>query len=84
MGVEWPETVITTQRNWIGKSQGIVFEFPVCELKENVSATKSLLFLLDNGTQKIEVFTTRPETIFGTSFLALSYDHPLLKEVEVS
>ena len=67
---EWPEKVRTMQRNWIGKSEGL-----------------RLLFELvpGNGTSvnSLEVFTTRPDTIFGASFLALSPDHPLTTQLAV-
>ena len=54
------------QKNWIGKSYG-------CEI--NFKITK-------NKLGKIKVFTTRPDTIFGASFIALSVDHPLAKNFE--
>jgi len=60
----WPDKVRTMQRNWIGKSEGM-----------------RLLFELADGGPRaptaVEVFTTRPDTIFGASFIALSPDHPL-------
>ena len=62
---QWPEKVRTMQRNWIGKSEGL-----------------RLLFELSAGYKdftSIEVFTTRPDTIFGASFIAISADHPLAK-----
>lgn len=61
---QWPERVITLQRNWIGRSEGadIIFEIP-------------------DLNKKIEVFTTRPDTLFGATFLALSPDHPLSEEI---
>ncbi len=65
---EWPDKVRTMQRNWIGKSEGLrlLFELVPSSL---TSATA------------IEVFTTRPDTIFGASFIALSPDHPLAAEI---
>ena len=60
----WPEKVRTMQRNWIGKSEGLRLLFELVP-SERTSATS------------IEVFTTRPDTIFGASFIALSADHPL-------
>jgi leucyl-tRNA synthetase len=60
----WPEKVRTMQRNWIGKSEGLRLLFEV-EPTEKVAE------------KAIEVFTTRPDTIFGASFVALSPDHPL-------
>jgi leucyl-tRNA synthetase len=57
----WPEKVKLMQANWIGRSKGLRFKFQ-----------------LDGGPQpQVEVFTTRPDTIFGASFVAVSVDHPL-------
>jgi leucyl-tRNA synthetase len=64
----WPEKVRTMQKNWIGKSQGLQFNF-----KTN-GAPK--------GFENVEVYTTRPDTLFGASFAAISCDHPLAKELE--
>jgi len=61
----WPEKVRTMQRNWIGRSEGMRLLFEV------VPSAKS-------DARSIEVFTTRPDTIFGASFIALSADHPLV------
>jgi leucyl-tRNA synthetase len=55
----WPEKVRTMQKNWIGRSEGLEFQFT-----------------LSSGA-KLDVFTTRPDTLFGASFVALSPDHPL-------
>lgn len=67
---EWPEKVVTMQENWIGKSMGLRFWFP---LPQKIAAH-----------DKIEVFTTRPDTIFGASFVALSPGHPLTLELAKS
>jgi leucyl-tRNA synthetase len=59
----WPEKVRLMQENWIGKSRGMRFRF---HLSEPIG-----------GHEGFEVFTTRPDTIFGSSFAALSPDHPI-------
>ena len=59
---KWPAKVKTMQRNWIGKSFGCELDF---EIKGNPKV------------KKIKCFTTRPDTLFGMSFLALSVDHPV-------
>jgi leucyl-tRNA synthetase len=59
----WPEKVRVMQRNWIGRSEGLLLRFALAP---------SRLSLDD-----IEVFTTRPDTLFGAKFLALSPDHPV-------
>ena len=64
----WPEKVRTMQKNWIGKSQGLQFDFKTSGAP--------------NGFEKLEVYTTRPDTLFGASFAAISCDHPLAKELE--
>ena len=60
----WPSKVKTMQRNWIGKSFG-------CEIDFSITGNENI--------NKIKCFTTRPDTLFGMSFLAVSIDHPLSK-----
>ena len=62
----WPEKVRIMQRNWIGKSEGL----RCCSLRARSKTTPS-------DENELEVFTTRPDTIFGATFIALSPDHPL-------
>ena len=61
---KWPNKVKTMQKNWIGKSFG-------CEISFKVDT--------DLPVKEIKCFTTRPDTLFGFSFLALSVDHPIAK-----
>jgi leucyl-tRNA synthetase len=65
---KWPEKVRTMQRNWIGRSEGLQFRF------ETIGAPE--------GHETLEVYTTRPDTLFGASFAAISADHPLAKALE--
>ncbi len=62
----WPEKVKTMQRNWIGKSVGALISFSL----ENC-----------DFIDKLDVFTTRPDTIFGMSFCAISPNHPIAKKL---
>ena len=64
----WPEKVRIMQANWIGKSRGLQFGF------ETVGAPA--------GFERLEVYTTRPDTLMGASFAAISPDHPLAKALE--
>ena len=64
---QWPNKVKVMQKNWIGKSFG-------CEVKFNIKSSKNI--------KEIKCFTTRPDTLFGMSFLALSIDHPVAKFYE--
>jgi leucyl-tRNA synthetase len=60
----WPNKVKIMQKNWIGKSYG-------CEIKFKIQSEKQI--------NEIECYTTRPDTLFGMSFLAVSVDHPIAK-----
>ena len=62
---DWPERVVSMQRHWIGRSEGVSFHFP---LKEDSSKT-------------IEVFTTRVDTVFGVTYMVLAPDHALVDEL---
>lgn len=65
--LDWPEKIKTMQRNWIGKSKGAEIEFEVAE--GNAKG------------EKIKVFTTRPDTLFGATFLTVAPEHPLLDKL---
>ena len=64
---KWPEKVRTMQENWIGKSQGLQFKF---DLSAEIG-----------GIGSVEVYSTRPDTIFGASFVAVAADHPIAQAV---
>lgn len=68
---KWPNQVLVMQKNWIGKSQGLSFDF---EFEEK---TKTLI----KSTQKLEVFTTRSDTIYGVTYCAIAPEHPIVKEL---
>ncbi len=65
----WPEKVRLMQKNWIGRSEGLRLRFELAPTR------------LAPEARDIEVFTTRPDTLFGARFLALSPDHPLAKRL---
>ena len=60
---QWPEKVRLMQENWIGKSRGLQFRFRLAQAVESID--------------EVEVFTTRPDTIFGASFVAIAAGHPI-------
>ena len=64
----WPDKVKLMQRNWIGKSRGLQFSFGLVNGPD--------------GHDRIEVYTTRPDTLMGASFVGISPDHPLAKQLE--
>ena len=63
--VDWPESVKEMQRNWIGRSEGAAVDFEV----------------VDHADQKIEVFTTRCDTLFGASYVVLAPEHELVNQI---
>jgi leucyl-tRNA synthetase len=64
-GIDWPEPIKLMQRNWIGRSEGAELAFPVTGHKG----------------KEVRFFTTRPDTVFGVSFMVLAPEHPLVAEV---
>ncbi|GAB6182319.1 leucine--tRNA ligase [Thermodesulfovibrio hydrogeniphilus] len=60
----WPEKVLSMQRNWIGKSEGVEVDFPI-----------------EGMSEKLRIFTTRPDTIFGVTFMCISPEHPLAERL---
>ncbi len=67
---DWPDRVIAMQRNWIGKSTGAAITFGL----ENAA-------LKAEGVTGIDVFTTRPDTLFGVTFMTLAPEHPLVEKL---
>ena len=69
-GIDWPERIKIMQRNWIGKSQGteISFRLDYPGVRE----------------KEIRVFTTRPDTVFGVTFMVLAPEHPLVEKLTTS
>src|SRR3990172_3629100 len=63
-GIDWPERIMTMQRNWIGRSEGVEVAFGL-----DASGV---------GQKELRVFTTRPDTIFGVTFMVLAPEHPLV------
>ncbi len=61
-GLDWPESLKAMQRNWIGRSEGAEIAFPIEHGRDHT----------------IVVFTTRPETLFGTTYLVVAPEHPML------
>lgn len=76
--INWSESIKETQRNWIGKSEGASVKFKVESLKKNVS---SPIGEGRDGVGVIEVFTTRPDTIFGCTFIVLAPENKIVDEI---
>jgi len=67
---QWPDKVRLMQENWIGKSRGLQFRFRLAEAAADIDS--------------VEVFTTRPDTIFGASFVAIAAGHPIAQAAAAS
>ena len=63
--IDWPQPLKDSQTNWIGRSQGAMVSFEVDGFEG----------------EKIDVFTTRPDTIFGVSFMTLAPEHELVSKI---
>jgi leucyl-tRNA synthetase len=68
-GLDWPEHTKTAQRNWIGRSEGAEIVFVTAPDDEHA------------GGDEIPVFTTRPDTLFGATFMVLAPEHPLVAKI---
>ncbi len=73
-GLDWPEPLKIMQRNWIGKSTGAEIDFP----SEAVGLAEGAEFPAEIPENTLRVYTTRPDTIFGVTFMVLSPEHPLV------
>ncbi|MBC5838439.1 class I tRNA ligase family protein [Flavobacterium muglaense] len=69
--IDWSESIKESQRNWIGKSIGAMVSFKVESQKSKVESEQ----------RYIDVFTTRPDTIFGVTFMTLAPEHPLVQQI---
>jgi leucyl-tRNA synthetase len=64
--VDWPDSIKKMQRDWIGRSEGAEIDFPIAAMGEG---------------QAIRVFTTRPDTVFGATYMVLAPEHPLVERI---
>jgi len=62
----WPERVLTMQRNWIGRSEGCEIDFPLADVE---------------GVDRLRVFTTRADTLYGATFMSIAPESPLLRKL---
>jgi leucyl-tRNA synthetase len=71
--MDWSESTATAQRNWIGRSEGAEIEFHAGGAEDQADGA--------TGERSIRVFTTRPDTLFGATFMVLAPEHPLVPEL---
>jgi leucyl-tRNA synthetase len=88
--IDWSETTKTAQQNWIGRSEGAILRFPILTPDQVDEGDDPPTLVLDQGAgghdpeadgSQIDVFTTRPDTVFGATYMVLSPEHPLVDGV---
>jgi leucyl-tRNA synthetase len=88
--IDWSETTVKSQENWIGRSEGATLSFPVLPdaggaggdiTNIPVHLTRDSTQSLREGAPVISVFTTRPDTIFGATYMVLAPEHPLVGQI---
>ncbi|MFQ5616467.1 MAG: leucine--tRNA ligase, partial [Anaerolineales bacterium] len=87
--IDWPERVRLLQTNWIGRSEGASVQFPVVSSQSSVNSDQLSVeieadgdpVLITDHQSLITVFTTRPDTLWGATFMVLAPEHPLVEKV---
>ena len=79
--IDWPQPLKDSQTNWIGRSVGASVKFRVMSEKLGVYENENSKLKTQNSSLEIEVFTTRPDTIFGVSFMTLAPEHELVAKI---
>jgi leucyl-tRNA synthetase len=80
--IDWSESTLKAQENWIGRSEGATLEFPVLpalERQTEAEAPEPVESPYEGPV--ISVFTTRPDTVFGATYMVLAPEHPLVEEI---
>jgi leucyl-tRNA synthetase len=78
--LDWPESLKEMQRNWIGRSEGAEVHFSVIRPVPSSTGNEEDIQVFDD---KITVFTTRPDTLFGATYLVLAPEHPFVADITV-
>jgi len=77
--IDWSETTTKAQRNWIGRSEGAELAFPLVPRGEGHDPMDPLAVTARDEAHTIRVFTTRPDTVFGATFMVLAPEHPAVE-----
>jgi len=75
-GIDWPDSIKVSQTNWIGRSEGASVIFKVAP-----PSPPAPLPLVEESGDSIEIFTTRPDTLWGATFMVMSPEHPLVEKI---
>ncbi len=79
--LDWPEPIKEMQKNWIGRSEGAEVDFPIGETErfdQWIAARPRSGFPENAGPDAIRIYTTRPDTLFGATYMVLAPEHPLV------
>jgi leucyl-tRNA synthetase len=76
--LDWPEPIKLMQRNWIGKSEGATVRFAIADFAASASADAAKSSAPDD---QLEIYTTRPDTLFGATYMVLAPEHPLVPQI---
>jgi leucyl-tRNA synthetase len=79
-GIDWPERVKTLQTNWIDRSEGAEVQFQIAS-DTSTSLSAGQLSVISDQSSVISVFTTRPDTLWGATFMVFSPEHPLVEKI---
>ncbi|MEO8563926.1 MAG: leucine--tRNA ligase, partial [bacterium] len=82
--LDWSESTVAAQRNWIGKSEGAEISFPVQDVMTwagSATVNAGLSGEVTATQVEIRVFTTRPDTLFGATYLVLAPEHPMVRQI---
>ena len=77
--IDWSDTTRKAQENWIGKSEGAELEFPIA--RQKVAEDRHAPAEIQPEKPVIRVFTTRPDTVFGATYMVLAPEHPLVERI---
>jgi leucyl-tRNA synthetase len=72
--LDWPAATVKRQEDWIGKSEGTLLKFQITKAKSEINSNSQVL--KSGADASIEIFTTRPDTLFGATYLVLAPEHP--------
>lgn len=82
--IDWPEDVKQNQRNWIGKSEGALIRFPIRIISNHGGKNSQAKINQSSKKDYLEVFTTRPDTLFGATYMVIAPEHSLLVKASSS
>jgi len=77
--LDWPEHIKEAQRQWIGRSEGAQIDFAINITNQTTTENSTV-----NRTKSVTVFTTRPDTLYGATYLVLAPEHPLVSQNEAN